>query len=46
MTENAPTTTSGAVLVSATESLIERWVARLKLEGTHAVWDPARLGEP
>jgi hypothetical protein len=46
MTENALTTTSGAALVGATQSLIERWVARLKLEGTHDVRNPARHTEP
>jgi hypothetical protein len=46
MTENALTTTGGAALVGATESLTERWVARLKLEGTYDVWDPARHAEP
>lgn len=46
MTENALTTTGGAAPVGATENLIERWVARLKLQGTHAVWEPARHAEP
>jgi hypothetical protein len=46
MTENALTTTSGAVLIGATQSLTERWVARLKLEGTHDVWEPVRHEEP